>query len=42
LVGTIFAMSRGEWLRLALPAPATPIREIRKFVLKRLDEEALS
>ena len=41
-VGTIYAISLGEWLRLASPAPATPSSEIRKFVLKSLDEEARS
>jgi hypothetical protein len=35
-------MSLGEWLRLASPVPAVAMREIRKFVLKRLDEEARS
>jgi hypothetical protein len=39
-VGTIYAVSPGEWLRLASLAPATPNSEIRKFVLKSLDEEA--
>lgn len=41
-VGTVYAISLGEWLRLAVPAPATPKSENRKSVLKRLDGEARS
>jgi hypothetical protein len=42
MVGTIYAISLREWLRLASPAPETPNNQIRKFVLKRLDVEAPS
>jgi hypothetical protein len=40
LVGTIYAVSHGEWLRQASLVLATSTNEIRKFVLKHLDEEA--
>ncbi len=41
-VGTIYAVSLCEWLRVASLVPATAGGQSRKFVLKRLDEEARS
>ena len=39
-IGTIYAISLGEWLRLASLASGTPDRQFRKCVLKCLDGEA--
>jgi hypothetical protein len=41
-VGTVYAISLHEWLRLASQAPATADRQFRKCVLKMLDAEAQS
>ena len=41
-VGTIYAVSLGEWLRHASPVPAMPDARDQKIRSEKLDEEAKS